>query len=786
MAGNSFGGAIKLTGESEYRKALRDITADLRLMSSEMRVMASATDASGKASDADKSKKQALAKAIDEQRSKLSELNKQLAESTEKNGTTSDATKKLQTQVNNATANLNKMEGQLKGTGNEMSETSKKTSVFGDVLKANLASEIIIGGVKALANGIVALGKAFGGAVADGVKYNATIENYTTQFTTMTGSAEKANELIGKIKKTALETPFTIEGMADTINQMVAYGINADDAYTITKQLGDVSGGNADKMNLLGYAMGQVASFGKLQGQELRQLINSGFNPLQEISRTTGESMDSLKSRMEAGKITYEEVQGALASITSEGGRFYNAMNNAAKTFTGQVTQLQEGASMIKGTIAKNLSDALAKGILPALNETTTALGAFLTAVTSGASSEDISKLRENFVTSVKSMADAVAESLPAIVETFGSVIQTIAEALTEAMPTLVPVATQLITTIVETIVTLLPTLLQLASTLILSLVNGIVSALPQLVPAVVNIILTLVNALLSNIGIILQAGIDVLLGLVNGITQALPQLIPAIIQAVMTIIKVLVENLPIIIQAGIQLLVALIEGIANAIPVLVNMLPTIIQTIVRTLTAPAMIVLLIQASLQIIIALAKGLVTAIPEIVKAIPQIIKAIVSGFAGAVADMSKVGLDLVKGIWSGISNATSWILDKIKGFGNSVLNGIKSFFGIKSPSRLFKDEVGKNLALGVGEGFSDSMKDVTKDMQKALPTSFDTDVALNNSGLVSSVADATSLATQLQPQNLVKAIQDAFGTVKIELDDKQLGKFVTNTVGEAVYG
>jgi len=90
------------------------------------------------------------------------------------------------------------------------------------------------------------------------------------------------------------------------------------------------------------------------------------------------------------------------------------------------------------------------------------------------------------------------------------------------------------------------------------------------------------------------------------------------------------------------------------------------------------------------------------------------------------MGDIGLNLIKGIWNGISDAAGWIMDKIKGFGKGILDGIKGFFGIKSPSTLFKEEVGKNLALGLGEGFTGAMGDITKEMKGAIPTSFDTQI------------------------------------------------------------
>ena len=115
-------------------------------------------------------------------------------------------------------------------------------------------------------------------------------------------------------------------------------------------------------------------------------------------------------------------------------------------------------------------------------------------------------------------------------------------------------------------------------------------------------------------------------------------------------------------------------------------------------------------------------------------------LVSGIWNTVCElpgkMLNIGGDLVRGLWNGISNVTGWVLDKIKGFGNSILNGIKSFFGIASPSKLFEEQIGKNLALGVGKGFENSMKNVSKQMKNSIPTDFEIDMnaAINyvNSG------------------------------------------------------
>lgn len=114
---------------------------------------------------------------------------------------------------------------------------------------------------------------------------------------------------------------------------------------------------------------------------------------------------------------------------------------------------------------------------------------------------------------------------------------------------------------------------------------------------------------------------------------------------------------------------------------------------------------------------------------ISAAQNLVNGIWNTICGLPGKMLDIGKNLVQGIWNGINNAKDWILGKIKEFGQGILNGIKSFFGIKSPSKLFEEQVGKNLALGLGEGFTASMKDVSKQMQGAIPTELDADLNLN---------------------------------------------------------
>ena len=186
----------------------------------------------------------------------------------------------------------------------------------------------------------------------------------------------------------------------------------------------------------------------------------------------------------------------------------------------------------------------------------------------------------------------------------------------------------------------------------------------------------------------------------------------------------------------------------------------------------------IIEMGIELTLKLAAGIIKAIPQLVSKIPQIITSIVNGIKTFTSKMADVGKNLVQGIWNGIKDATSWLMDKIKGFGKTVLNGIKSIFGIHSPSTVFKDEVGKNLALGVGEGFADTMADVSADMQGAIPTEFDADISTN----MNMASGSAQISTY---DMMVSAFKQALTNVKVVLDDREMGGFVRYEVERTVF-
>ena len=241
----------------------------------------------------------------------------------------------------------------------------------------------------------------------------------------------------------------------------------------------------------------------------------------------------------------------------------------------------------------------------------------------------------------------------------------------------------------------------------VLPIINGILDGtlgidegINKLTETFLNGVMSMVNSLLENLPKFLEMGMNILLNLIQGITQKIPDLIPAIIQCVQTMLSTLIEHLPDLIIAGLDLLLALILGIVDNIDKLIDAVLYLIGELIATLSRPDILEKLIMAGIELIMALIVGLIKSIPYIIMAMPKIIAAIVNTFKNM--DWAKIGKDILKGILSGFTNAGNLILNAVKKVGNSMMGAIKKFFGIKSPSRLMRDKVGKYLPQGIAVG------------------------------------------------------------------------------------
>lgn len=212
---------------------------------------------------------------------------------------------------------------------------------------------------KAFKAAFVTAGAAVTAAITLGVKYNANIEQYTKTFEGLLQSEEKAGQLMKELSTYAQQTSFDIDGLASSAKTMLAYGIEDSKIVDTIKMLGDISMGSTENMNRLALALGQMQAKGKVVTEDLRQMQEVGFNPLEYISRQTGESIAALTERLEDGGVSVNEVASAMKLATSEGEKFYNMTSLQADTLQGKWNELKEKAQEAFGKMTSEVNDAL-------------------------------------------------------------------------------------------------------------------------------------------------------------------------------------------------------------------------------------------------------------------------------------------------------------------------------------------------------------------------------------------------------------------------------------------
>lgn len=371
--------------------------------------------------------------------------------------------------------------------------------------------------------------------------------------------------------------------------------------------------------------------------------------------------------------------------------------------------------------------------------------------------------LAGTFAGALTSLVGVVNEALPKITGSIAGLFsgQNMEASQKKLTTDLVSAAKQ----IVSGFASQLPTYLNGFNAVIISIVAAIVATLPvavdSILPALIAGFTGLIEGLMPQVPIllpiILGAAVTLFTGLLDGLNQIIPQMMGMLPTMIEDISGTLIQNLPLIITAGIRLLTSLITGITNSIPQLITAVIALIPVITKALldNLPA----LIKAGIQLIVALATGLPQAIPEIIAALPQIIGAIIDGLLSV--DWLDIGIQIIKGIGQGLIDGVLQIGSMIKKAAGNLLDKIKDSLGIHSPSVLFRDEVGKFLALGVGEGFVDTMKNVSRDMQAAIPLSWDTGVRVRTA--MAAAGGGTAAPQQAEYAGFAKSIVNGLAAV-----------------------
>lgn len=215
---------------------------------------------------------------------------------------------------------------------------------------------LALGATAAAVAGIVAMGRT-------ALKTAIDMEAMNAQFEVLTGSAENAKNLTKDLIDFAVKTPFRLEDLSKGTQTLLNFGVTQKEILPVMQQLGDIAGGNSEKLQTLALVFGQIKGLGKLQGQDWRQLINVGFNPLESIAKKTGKTMGELQEEMSKGTISFEMFADAVSDAVGEGGRFHNNMLKASQTVKGLISTMQDAFTLSLGNAANQILPDIKKFI---------------------------------------------------------------------------------------------------------------------------------------------------------------------------------------------------------------------------------------------------------------------------------------------------------------------------------------------------------------------------------------------------------------------------------------
>lgn len=751
----NIGPVIGIDGEKEYRQQLNNIIQQSKTLDSEMKALVSSF--SEETSEQEKATKTAKvhAEQIDNQKRRVELLQDMLQKSADKYGENDTATLKWKQALNLATAELNDMEKEGKDTteqtkdmtkavnkasdsgksyakdankasdqtdamGKSFDKTGEKGLKFGDIIKANIIGDAVKKGFSML----VSAAKELGSAMVDAVKGAAEYADNMATLSIQTGIGTdklQAYQYMANMTDTSLETitgsmskliknmSSAKDGTGAAADTFAAMGISVTKADGTLRDSEDVFADLIEKMGQLPEGAERdalaMSVFGK-SAQELNPLIAAGA---EGINKWTAEAKN-------VGAVISTEDLAKLTSLQDLFDRI-GATGEALKNRLGIV---------------------LADTILPQLEKFVD----LLQGVAAGTVSFE--EFGEEVGNILLELVDKISEGLPKVLDFAVEIITTLVSGLLRALPKVASELPKVIFKLVEFMLSALPKIVDTALKIVVTLANGITSVLPKLIPAAVSTVLQIVRVLIDNLPLVWSAAMEIIKGLTAGILDALPILLGELPPLVVELVNCLLDMVPVIIDCGTELLGALIDNSdmildtwANALPdlivglvdAIVNNAPKIAEAGFKMLSAlvdktPQLIEVYLKAAVTMWSKLFNSIGEQIPLWTEKGKELFSSVFSKW-GQIFDkvwstLKGYGTQLIKGIWQGMSNAKDWIWSKVRGLLSGLTDKIKSFFGIHSPSKLFEDEIGENLALGIGVGFQDTMKSVTRDMASAMPT------------------------------------------------------------------
>lgn len=519
--------AIKLDGEAEFKKQMSSVNSELKTLSSELKLSESEFKGQANTVEALTAKDKLLKDQIEQQKVKVDALAQAVKDSSEAYGDTDKRTDSYRQQLNNAKIALNNLNSDLKtnsrymdeaksstdgcassidGYGKEAKYAAEKTGDLSDKMKVGLvaSAKVAATAIAAAGTAVIALGKI-------GLDYNQSMETYTTNFTTMLGSQDAAVKKVDELKRFAAATPLSMDDLAKGTQTLLAFGVASDNSTSTLKELGDISLGNSEKMQSLATAFGKATAAGKLSGDTVQMMVDAGWNPLIQISKTAGETMEETQKRMSAGKISVQELQSAMEAVTTGTGQFAGGMEAASHTTAGLMSTLEDNARALVGEVFMPISDGLLSEVLPSAID---AINQLTDAYRVNGVDGMITAAGDIVGTAISELVNAG----PEFVDVATSIVQSLLQGIKDNLPQVSDGAIKTVDTLIDGLIDMLPDIISTGITLIASLATGIVNSLPDLGAKAPKIVKAITDGLAESMPEIKEAGRQIAQGLWDGV----------------------------------------------------------------------------------------------------------------------------------------------------------------------------------------------------------------------------------------------------------------------------
>lgn len=771
---------------TKLQDALKDVDKQVYSLNTDLKSLNQALKLNPKDTELLAQKQEVLARNINATKEKLQTLK----EAQKQMGDYNHLTDEQKSSYNQLSLEIAKSEKALKDMNKELKTTS---GIDTEKLEKGLkkVGEVALDVSKKLLQVTTAISGALTGVVSLGVKSYADFEQNVGGIQKLFG--ESADALIEKSKMAYKTAGISANEYMETATSFSAsllksVGGDTEKAVALTdRAIQDMS----DNANTFGTSMDEVMNVYKALSKEQ-------FSTLDNLKLGYAGTKEGMKQLIKDAS-QYKDIQAELGITIDESSMSYDNMINAISVMQRQMniagTTTKEAEGTITGSInmvkasfdnfinGSGSPEDLADAMTSMLKNIAKAVGKLAPQILKGLVSM-FSSIAPQVVTMVKDL-------LPQLITAVQDLINSLLQMLLANTSQLQMAITQLLNMIIQFLTTNLPLILQAGLTLVVTLAKGIVGAIPTLAEALPQLVTTIINVLIENLPLVLEAGIQLLTAIVEAIPVIVEALIDNLPNIIDTIVTTLIDNFPLLLEASIKLLMALIEAIPKIIVELVKAIPTIIASIVTTLWNNRSKIL--EAGKQILLQIRNGITNNINKLYETIKEMPKKIKEWFVSGLTTIKEIGTEIVHGIWEGISDGYEWIKGKLKEWTGNVLNYLKKLFGIKSPSKVMRDQVGVFLAQGIGVGFEEEMKDVEKEMGDAIPidslvNQVDSAMRGLNYGINSSVNPQINpnITFDQNYQLMANAMKDALSDMEVSLDDREVGKFVTKTITEEIYG